>query len=158
MHFSIISKVLGILLMLFSITQLPPAIVAQIYGEQEVSVFLNAFLITLVSGCCIWLPVCRSKNELRTRDGFLVTVLFWTVLASFGAIPLYMLDSLNLSITDAFFESLSGLTTTGATVGGPSKSSAIRVLISAPSTADWLVSMRRYSPSPAFGLAMSIVS
>ncbi|MCX4026916.1 potassium transporter [Endozoicomonas sp. SM1973] len=116
MHFSTISKVLGILLMLFSITQLPPAIVAQIYGEKEVAVFLDAFLITLISGCCIWLPVFRSKNELRTRDGFLVTVLFWTVLASFGAIPLYLLDSLNLSITDAFFESLSGLTTTGATV------------------------------------------
>ena len=62
--------------------------------------------------------VCAKnfKNELRLRDGFLVVVLFWTVLALFGAIPFILSSQIDISITDAVFESLSGLTTTGATV------------------------------------------
>ena len=53
---------------------------------------------------------------MRLRDGFLVVASFWTVLGTFGAAPLYFDDTLSLSITDAIFESISGLTTTGATV------------------------------------------
>ena len=58
----------------------------------------------------------RSKKDLRLRDGFLVVASFWTVLGTFGAAPLYFADPLSLSFTDAVFESMSGLTTTGATV------------------------------------------
>ena len=64
----------------------------------------------------IWLPVHRSRKDLRLRDGFLVVAAFWTVLGAFGAAPLYFADTLSLSLTDAVFESMSGLTTTGATV------------------------------------------
>jgi trk system potassium uptake protein TrkH len=53
---------------------------------------------------------------LRLRDGFLVVAAFWTVLGAFGAAPLYFAGELSLSVTDAIFESMSGLTTTGATV------------------------------------------
>ncbi|MBU2711698.1 TrkH family potassium uptake protein [Zooshikella harenae] len=116
MRFSIIIKILGILLMLFSFTLLPPAIVAKWYGEQEVAIFGYAFLITLVTGFISWAPVWKVKQELRIRDGFLVTVLFWTVLATFGTLPLYLMTSPQLSFIDTLFESLSGLTTTGATV------------------------------------------
>jgi trk system potassium uptake protein TrkH len=70
----------------------------------------------LAAGLVCWLPVRRERRELRLRDGFLVVASFWTVLGSFGAAPLYFDDSLSLSITDAVFESISGLTTTGATI------------------------------------------
>ena len=61
--------------------------------------------------------LCRdAKSDLRNRDGFLITVLFWTVLGLAGSLPLVLDDGLNMSVTDAVFESISGLTTTGATV------------------------------------------
>jgi trk system potassium uptake protein TrkH len=60
--------------------------------------------------------VCRHKKELRLRDGFLVVVLFWTVLGVAGGLPIYLSGIYEISITDAVFESMSGITTTGATV------------------------------------------
>ncbi|MEX9542374.1 potassium transporter TrkG, partial [Escherichia coli] len=57
----------------------------------------------------------NSKHELKAKEGFLIVVLFWTVLGSVGALPFIFSEKPNLSITDAFFESFSGLTTTGAT-------------------------------------------
>ncbi|RLA54378.1 MAG: potassium transporter [Gammaproteobacteria bacterium] len=116
MHFSVISRILGLLLMLFSISLLPPIIVATIYEEQTQAAFFLAFAITFSIGMMIWLPNSRSQAEMRTRDGFLVTVLFWLTLGFSGALPLSLVDPLNLSLTDAVFESISGLTTTGATV------------------------------------------
>ncbi|MFA0072030.1 potassium transporter TrkG, partial [Vibrio breoganii] len=55
-------------------------------------------------------------HELKARDGFLIVVLFWTVIGSAGALPFLIADNPNVSVTDAFFESFSALTTTGATV------------------------------------------
>jgi len=111
-----IQRILGILLMLFSITMLPPILVAFIYGDGAQASFALAFVVTLSTGLIFWLPVNRSRRELRLRDGFLVVVLFWTVLGLFGALPLALYDGLGMSFTDAAFESISGLTTTGATV------------------------------------------
>jgi trk system potassium uptake protein TrkH len=116
MHFSVIARILGLLLMLFSISLLPPIIVATLYGEQTQQAFFLAFAITFSVGMMVWLPNSRSAAVLRTRDGFLVTVLFWLTLGLGGALPLSLVDPLNLSLTDAVFESISGLTTTGATV------------------------------------------
>ena len=116
MQFLIIQRILGILLMLFSISMIPPMIVSVIYLDGAFEAFFNAFAVTLITGMVAWLPVKNYKNELRLRDGFLIVVLFWTVLASFGAIPFILSAQIDISITDAFFESLSGLTTTGATV------------------------------------------
>jgi trk system potassium uptake protein TrkH len=64
----------------------------------------------------IWLPVASKHQELRLRDGFLVVVLFWVVLGLSGALPFWISPVPDLSLTDSVFESLSGLTTTGATV------------------------------------------
>jgi len=116
MHFSIISKVLGVLLMLFSLTLFPPVLVSLWFADQSHLAFLFAFGITFSTGLILWLPVYRSRQDLRTRDGFLVTALFWSVLGLFGSLPFMLSTSTALSFTDALFESISGLTTTGATV------------------------------------------
>lgn len=116
MHFAVIFKVLGILLTLFSLTLAPPILVSLWYDDGAVDSFVIAFAITFVTGMLAWLPVYKIKQELRTRDGFLVTSLFWTVLALFGSLPLLLAEATQLSVVDAVFESLSGLTTTGATV------------------------------------------
>ncbi len=116
MHFSIIARVLGVLLMIFSLTLLTPLLVGLLYKDGSYIEFLLAFLITFVTGFMVWIPVRKVKHELRTRDGFLVTALFWSVLGLFGSLPFMLSESPSLSFTDAIFESISGLTTTGATV------------------------------------------
>ncbi len=116
MHFSLISALLGLLLLIFSLTMLLPIPFALWFGENTIDVFLTAFAITAATGAALWLPNKDSQHTLRTRDGFLITALFWLVLSAFGSLPLLLSDALSLSLTDAIFESVSGLTTTGATV------------------------------------------
>jgi len=116
MHLSTVCRILGILLMLFSLSMLPPIVVSLIYDDHQLNAFFDAFLLTLGIGLVVWLPVRNQKKELRVRDGFIVTVLFWLVLSLSGSIPLYLSDFPDLRFVDAYFESLSGLTTTGATV------------------------------------------
>ncbi len=111
-----VQKVLGLLLMLFSLSMLPPVLVSLLYRDGAHLPFLIAFVVILSIGLLIWLPVFRRKEDLRLRDGFLVVVLFWSVLGISGALPFILSDNPHLSVTDAIFESLSGLTTTGATV------------------------------------------
>ena len=112
MQLTAIQRILGLLLMLFSTTMLPPILVSVIYSDGFHISFLLAFALTFVTGVLLWLPVHRIRKELRLRDGFLVVVLFWTVLGVFGALPFFVGAEPNLSITDAVFESISGLTTT----------------------------------------------
>jgi len=102
--------------MVFSLTMLPPIIISVLYEDHAWLSFIEGFVLTFVAGILCWLPVYRERRELRLRDGFLIVASFWTVLGTFGAAPLYFDDHLSLSITDAVFESVSGLTTTGATV------------------------------------------
>ncbi len=116
MHYAIIFKVIGMLLMLFSLTMAPPIAVSYIYDDHSASAFILAFVITFVTGLMAWYPVHQVKQEMRTKDGFLITSLFWCVLALFGSLPFLIADAVQLSFVDAVFESLSGLTTTGATI------------------------------------------
>lgn len=116
MHFTVISRILGILLMLFSLTLLPPFFVSVYYKDGAHFSFVLSFMISFAVGFIAWLPFYQVRDDLRTRDGFLVTALFWLVLGSFGSLPFILAPETHLSISDAMFESLSGLTTTGATV------------------------------------------
>lgn len=116
MQFRVIQRVLGVLLAIFSLTLVPPVIVSIYYNDGALVSFLDAFILTLGTGLALFWPARHEVAQLGIREGFLVVVLFWSVLGVFGALPLYMSESLNLSVAGAIFESLSGLTTTGATV------------------------------------------
>jgi len=111
--YAAVQRVLGLLLMLFSLTHMIPLAIALVDGEA-VAAFVSAFLMTLITGVLVWLPVRKLERDLRLRDGFLIVVAFWGVLGMYGALPFITADG--LSFTDAAFESVSGLTTTGATV------------------------------------------
>ncbi|WP_018718087.1 TrkH family potassium uptake protein [Arhodomonas aquaeolei] len=113
---AVILRVMGVLMMLFSLTLVPPVIVSLIVGDGEVLTFLYAMLVIAGGGLLLWLPFRDQKRDLRARDGFVVVTMFWLVLAGSGAVPLVFGLSPHMSVADAFFESMSGLTTTGATV------------------------------------------
>ena len=117
MQRAVIQKILGQLLMIFSISMIPPMLVGLYFKETDVlASFGSSMVATILMGLLLWLP-CRTKNDdLRLRDGFIVVVLFWTVLSSFGALPFYFSNEIELSLVNCLFESISALTTTGATV------------------------------------------
>ncbi len=116
MNWPVVQRILGLLLMMFSLTMLPPIAVSLLFDDHSWISFLQGFGVTLLAGLLLWAPVHRAKNDMRLRDGFLIVALFWTVLGTFGAAPLFLDASISLSFTDAVFESMSGLTTTGATI------------------------------------------
>jgi len=108
-------RVLALVTMLFSGTMLVPLAVALGYRDAALYAYDEAFAITLVSGVGLWAATRHAKRELQTRDGFLLVVVVWAMLPVFAALPLLFFLP-ELSFTDAYFESISGLTTTGATV------------------------------------------
>lgn len=117
MSLMVVQRVLGLLLILFSFTMLLPVPVGLVFGEGTTWIpFVEAFLVTLVCGVVTWYPVRWVQRELRVRDGFLVVASFWVVLGAFGALPFVFTHEPVMTLTDAVFESISGLTTTGATV------------------------------------------
>jgi trk system potassium uptake protein TrkH len=116
MQFLTIQRILGILLSLFSITMIPPILVSLWYQDGAFQAFFTAFLLLLATGILFWLPVRQHRKELKIRDGFIVVVMFWVTLGISGALPFFLTKVPEMSFTDAVFESMSGLTTTGATV------------------------------------------
>lgn len=116
MRLDVIQRILGMLLMVFSTTMLPPICISLWTQDGAVASFVIAFLVVLGIGAGLWLPVRSRHRELRSRDGFFIVTLFWVVLAGCAALPLMLAEHPHLSLTDAYFESMSGLTTTGATV------------------------------------------
>ena len=76
MQFSAIQRILGILLMVFSVTMLPPLLVSIWYDDGAYSAFLIAFIIILMVGAVSWIMVSDQRRELRLRDGFMVVVMF----------------------------------------------------------------------------------
>lgn len=109
-----IARPLGVLLMAFSAAFLPPVAVSAYYAEGAYKTYLGSMAVNFALGLLIaWLGRGR-RRELKSRDGFLLVALTWTVLAATAALPLML--GLGLSFTDAYFETMSGFTTTGATV------------------------------------------
>lgn len=116
MRFKVIQKILGLLLAIFSFALLPPLLIAHWTRDGAASAFAIAIAVILAAGLALWLPVRSVDQEMKLRDGFIVVVMFWVVLGTSGAIPFMLVEGMDMSLADAVFESLSGLTTTGATV------------------------------------------
>ena len=108
-------RVLGMLLGLFSLTYALPILTSLIANDGALQHFLRALLSCLLAGFSLWWPTRRYRRELKPRDGFLLVTLAWVLMAAIATVPL-LLAIPGLSFTDAFFETMSGLTTTGATV------------------------------------------
>lgn len=114
MHWRAITRLFGILLLLYSMSFMPSLVVALLYSDGQWRIFVISQAVTAAAGLLLWLPNARHQQELSIRDGFLVVTLFWVILGVVGALP--FIFGLHLDITDAIFESVSGFTTTGATV------------------------------------------
>ena len=116
MNLAAVQRVLGLLLMIFSTAMLPPVLVSLIYADGEIDTFLKSFLVVIAFGTLVWLPVRRERRDLRRRDGALIVAMFWIVLGTAGAAPLLLTNSMAMTVTNAMFVSIAGLTTTGAEV------------------------------------------
>jgi trk system potassium uptake protein TrkH len=111
-----IQRVVGFLIAGTSLMMLPPAAVSYFYDDGTIGLFLLSAVILLLLGLLIFLPVRKAQQELRLRDGFLIVVACWLAVALVGALPFLLLPFPQISYVDALFESMSGLTTTGATI------------------------------------------
>jgi len=113
MNFKPLLNLFSILVILFSFSFIFPIIVSLIYKDAAITIFIKTFLIVFVIGFIGWLISRKHNEDLNQKDGFLIITLFWLVLSVAGSIP-FVLSG--MSYMDAFFEAMSGITTTGATV------------------------------------------
>ena len=104
------------MLLLFSMTLVIPLITSFIYSDGNHYTFIYSFLIILGLGSILYLPNISAKNDIKIKEGFLIVVLFWFVLSIVGSLPFMIDRQLSLNFYDALFESVSGWTTTGATI------------------------------------------
>lgn len=107
-------RVFGVLLMGFALTLLIPLSVSWFLQDGAHSAYDEAFLLCFATGFGLWWSSRHAKHDLKIRDGFLMVVLVWTVLPIYAGMPFIL--QLGVSFTDAYFEAVSGLTTTGSTV------------------------------------------
>ena len=112
MNYKSIFNLLGILLGLFSLSFIPPLVLTFVYSESGREIFLYSFIFLFFLGGTLWVSTRQKNLPLNISDGFIITTMFWVVLACAGSIPFYFFG---LSIGDSIFESVSGITTTGAT-------------------------------------------
>ncbi len=106
---------LGLMLVVFSISYVLPVLTSLAYRDDTLADFLLAMLWTAGTGVLLWLLTRRYKGELSIRHGYLLVVAMWTAMPAVATFPL-LLAIHGLSFTDAYFETMSGITTTGATV------------------------------------------
>jgi len=106
---------LGLMLVVFSITYLMPMVTSLAYDDGTMIDFALAMVWTLAVGILMWMLTRRFKGELSIRHGYLLVVTMWTAMPAFATFPLLLVVP-GLSFTDAYFETMSGITTTGATV------------------------------------------
>ncbi|PIQ96105.1 MAG: potassium transporter TrkH [Nitrospinae bacterium CG11_big_fil_rev_8_21_14_0_20_56_8] len=114
-NYRFLGYILGLLLLVLSVGMLIPAAVDWGYDNPDWKTFMMSSIATALSGFILYVNNLGFEKPLSTRDSFLLTTLTWILISLYSAFPLFF-SSLNLDVTDAFFESISGLTTTGSTV------------------------------------------
>ena len=105
---------LGILQIILGISMVIPILTQIVYSEIDSS-FIGASIISIIFGVLFFLSNLNHDKKLNLQQAFLLTALSWLSIAIFGSLP-FIFSSLELSITDSFFESMSGITTTGSTI------------------------------------------
>ena len=115
LEFRPVIHVIGLLLATLGIAMLVPAIVDAAFGNPDWQVFAAASITTFFVGLGLFLSTRGAPQALNLRQAFLLTAMAWLVIALFGALP-FLYAELELSFTDAVFESVSGITTTGSTI------------------------------------------
>ncbi|MDD5034244.1 MAG: potassium transporter TrkG [Methylococcaceae bacterium] len=110
-----LARIFGLMLMVYSVTYLLPILTALIFRDGTAKLFIADMMVTFGLGGGLWIVTQDHERELKAKEGFLLVVLAWTGMAALSTLPLlgYLKD---LSFTDAYFETMSGLSTTGATV------------------------------------------
>jgi trk system potassium uptake protein TrkH len=116
MNFSLVLNLVGSVLFFSSLFMLAPFLASFYFREENVGALGTTFLLYFFSGLLLYfITKSQKKIELKHRDGFAIVTLSWITMSFFGALP-YVLSGVTLSFTDAFFESMAGFTTTGASV------------------------------------------
>ena len=105
---------LGILQIILGVSMIVPIIIQFAYNQLDSS-FIGASIITIIFGTLFFLSNLDHQKKLNLQQAFLLTALSWLSIAIFGSLP-FIFSNLQLSLTDAFFESMSGITTTGSTI------------------------------------------
>jgi trk system potassium uptake protein TrkH len=108
-------NVFSTIVMVFALTMIAPLIIAFIHNDTAVFTYSKSVGITFAAGVLMRLTTLHRKRELQSRDGFLLVFLVWTILPAFATLPL-LFHIQELTFTDAYFETVSGITTTGSTV------------------------------------------
>lgn len=114
-NFPMLLRVMGWLMMIEGAFMLFPLVTCIVYGEHDYVAFAVSAAITAVAGASMTFLIKPERTDMAKREGFLLTALVWVVFSAFGMLPFIMSDT-PLSVSDAFFEAMSGFTTTGATV------------------------------------------
>ena len=116
MKFRPLLNIIGGLLAILGATMIVPIFISLVYGESDLYGFILSLIICIVIGIPLWY-FTRYKRSLTNRDGFVIVTFSWITTAVVGSLPFYLSGAIP-NITDAFFESMSGVTTTGATILG----------------------------------------
>jgi trk system potassium uptake protein len=114
-RFVAVLNVLSVVIMAFALCMVFPLACSFLLGDNAQAAYDEAIVLTALAGALLWAATKKKRRELQPRDGFLLVALVWTVLPAFATLPLLFYLP-QLSFTNAYFEAVSGLTTTGATV------------------------------------------
>lgn len=115
-NFPVILRIIGLLLIIEGLFLSVPLATALVYHENDWMCFLLTMVVTTVAGTIMTFGISPRNPRMGKREGFLLTALIWVFFSIFGMIPFIFMEKQPMSVSDAFFEAMSGFTTTGATV------------------------------------------
>ncbi len=115
-NFPVLLRIIGLLLVIESVFLLFPLATCLYYGESDWEGFALTFGITAVTGSLMAFCIKPTSSSMGKREGFLLTALVWVFFSCFGMLPFMLMNTQPLSVSDAFFEAMSGFTTTGASI------------------------------------------
>lgn len=115
-NFPMILRIIGLLLIIEGLFLTVPLATSLVYHETDWMCFLLTMVVTTVAGTIMTFGIRPRNPRMGKREGFLLTALIWIFFSIFGMIPFILMEKQPMSVSDAFFEAMSGFTTTGATV------------------------------------------